>query len=293
MSQAEYRESEPLARAASGPLQAWRRHWLLGVAAAAAGALIGVAIGFAGPATYTAESRVAVGAGDLSAGAVAGFPVASSSLASNFARYVNDRGVAGTDVPEGVKLSASQIPESNVIRIEAVSADPAAATTAANAAADQLATTVNTGGRQSIQDVFKAYSDAARIDAKAQTRLSAANHDLAELLSDADSKSSAIRKARDTVTDAAAKASDSSATAAALRQKYTNLVDGSRSAANLMVIRTAGTAESNRTSLLARAGLLGLAAGAVIGLMLAVILERRRSPAHATSQQKASGLDGA
>lgn len=292
MSSTEYLESEPFTQAAAGPLTAWRRHWLMSTVVAIVGALIGVAVAFATPTTYTAEARVAVGAGDLSAGAVAGFPVASSALASNYARYVNDRGVAQADVPEGVTLSASQIPESNVIRIEALSADPAAATAAANAASDQLVTLVNTSGRQSTEDVFKQFSKTSKDDAKAQTALAAAQHELDLLLSKTESKKSAVTKARNVVTRAAGTAAETTAKAAALRQQYTNLVDGSQTAGNLIVIRTADAPTTNRISLVSRLGLLGLIVGAAGGLVIAVVLERRRVPAANPANQKATGLDG-
>ncbi|MFT4225578.1 hypothetical protein [Micropruina sp.] len=289
MSSTEYREREPFTQAAAGPLTAWRRHWLMGTVVALTIALVGVAAGFVAPTVHTAEARVAVGAGDLSAGAVAGFPAASSSLASNYARYVNDRGVAQTDIPDGVTLSASQIPESNVIRIEAASADPAAATAAANSAADQLVTLVNTGGRQSIEDVFKQFTKASKDDAKAQTELAAAQHQLDLLLSDTESKKGSLNRARDAVTKAAGTAGETSAKAAALRQKYTNLVDGSQTAGNLLVIRTADTPTTNRISLVSRLGLIGLIIGAAGGLAIAVALERRRAP---VANQKAPVLDG-
>ncbi len=152
MSTTEYREAEPFTQAAVGPLAAWRHHWIVGVVAALLGAALGVGAAFAVPVTYTAEARVAVGSGDLTSGAIAGFPVAASQLASNYARYVNDRGVAATDLPENVTLSASQIPESNVIRIEVESSDPEAARSSANKAAELLVEAVNGSGKTSSPD---------------------------------------------------------------------------------------------------------------------------------------------
>jgi len=277
LSTTEYREAEPFNQAAAGPLTAWRHHWILGVIAALLGAALGVAAGFAIPVTYTAESRVAVGSGDLTSGAIAGFPVAASQLASNYARYVNDRGVAATDLPDNVTLSASQIPESNVIRIEVESADAEAARSAANKAAELLIEAVNGSGKSSAPDVAADFAKAAKDDATAQTQLAAAQHDLdQELGKNAPSKSK-VKSLRSAVTEAAAKADNTSLTASALRQRYTNLVVSASTAANLQLIRTAEGLDSNRTSLLARLGLAGLAAGAAVGLILAVVLERRRA----------------
>lgn len=276
MSSIEYQEAEPVTRATAGPLTALRRHWPAATALALVGALLGAGVAFIVPTTWTAESRVAVGAGDLTSGAIAGFPIAASQLASNYARYVNDRGVAGTDVPEGVELSASQIPESNVIRIEASSADPDAARAAANTAATELIDTVNAGSRTTAEEVYAEFQELAGEDAAAQTALAAAQHDLDELLAEEDPSRRAVAAAREDVTEAAAKAADTAMRANAVRQRYTTLVAGTSSAANLLLVREADALESNRASLLARLGLAGLAAGAAAGLVLAVALERRR-----------------
>jgi hypothetical protein len=175
-----------------------------------------------------------------------------------------------------VTLSASQIPESNVIRIEVESADPEAARSSANKAADLLIGAVNGTGKTSSPEVAAEFEKAAKDDAAAQTDLAAAQHDLeTELAKDKPSKSK-VKGLRSDVTDAAAKAANTSLTANALRQRYTNLVVSASTAANLQLIRTADGLESNRTSLLARLGLAGLVAGAAVGLILAVILERRR-----------------
>ncbi len=276
MSTIEYREAEPFNRAGTGPLTSWRRHWVVGLLAALLGAALGLGAAFVLPVTYTAEARVAVGAGDLTSGAIAGFPVAASQLASNYARYVNDRGVAGTDVPENVTLSASQIPESNVIRIEADSADPAAARDAANRAAQTLIDTVNNSGKTSADDVYAEFGKAAKADAAAQTELRAAQATLDKLLGQDNPSKGKLKSARADLTDAAAKADNTSLTLNALRQKYTNLTTGSSTAANLLLVRSSDDLTSNRTSLLARFGLAGLAAGAAIGLIAAVAIERRR-----------------
>jgi uncharacterized protein involved in exopolysaccharide biosynthesis len=277
VSTTEYRESEPFTRSATGPLTAWRRHWVLGVVAALLGAALGAAAAFVAPVTYTAEARVAVGSGDLTSGAIAGFPVAASQLASNYARYVNNRGVAGTDVPDNVTLSASQIPESNVIRVEAESADPAAAQAAANSAAQALVDAVNGSGKATTDEVYAAFQEAAKDDAAAQTELAAAQHDLDNLLGKDNPSKADVKDARASVTEAATKAADTGARANAIKQRYTNLVAGTSTAANLLLIRTADALESNRTSMLARLGLAGLAVGAALGLVAAVVLERRRS----------------
>ncbi len=274
MTSPEFREEEPFTRAASNPFHALRRHWVSGTLITLLFAAIGVACAFVVPVTYTAEARVAVGSGDLTSGAIAGFPLAASQLASNYARYVNNAGVAGTDVPEGVELSASQIPDSNVIRIEATSTDPAAAAAAANTAATSLIDAVNADGDPRAAAVFDEFAKASEADAKAQTELAAAQQVLDRLLAKDQSTNAAIKSARAAVTDAAAKADQTSLTAGALRQKYTNLVANTSTAAKLQLVRTAEATSSNRTSWIERLGLLGLVVGLAVSLVVAVRRER-------------------
>jgi hypothetical protein len=276
LSNAEFTEAEPFTRAATRPFDSWRRHWVLGTLVAILFAALGAVAGFLAPVTFTAESRVAVGSGDLTSAAIAGFPLAASQLASNYARYVNDTGVAGNPVPGNVELSASQIPDSNVIRIEASSADPAAAKAAANDTAQKLVDLVNNNGNEPIDKVFSDFTKAADDDAAADSDVAAAQHSLDNLLGKTDSSKAAIKAARTKVTDASAKAAKTGLVSDALRQKYTGMVAGNNTSAKLQLARTADTIASNRTSLVTRFALLGLAAGAVIGLLIAIGLDRRR-----------------
>ena len=264
---------------------------MLGTAVTVLFAALGAGAGFLMPVTWTAESRVAVGSGDLTSAAIAGFPLAASQLASNYARYVNDTGVAGNPVPANVALSASQIPDSNVIRIEATSADPAAAQAAANDTAQKLMDEVNDNGREPLDQVYEAFSKAADDDAAAEGDLAAAQHTLDNLLGQTDAKKSAIASARDKVTKASAKAARTGVVSDSLRQKYTSMVAGASTAATLRLARTADTLSSNRTSQITRFGLLGLAAGAVIGLLPAIGLDRRRAAVRAQDDRAARGAN--
>lgn len=249
---------------------------MLGTLVALLFAALGAGAGFLAPVTWTAESRVAVGSGDLTSAAIAGFPLAASQLASNYARYVNDTGVAGSPVPGNVELSASQIPDSNVVRIEATSADPDAAKAAANDTAQKLIDLVNNNGNEPADKVYEAFTKAAEDDAAADSDVADAQHTLDKLLGRTDASKAAIRSAREKVAEASAKAAETGLLSDALRQKYTSMVAGANTSAKLQLARTADSISSNRTSLATRFGLLGLAAGAVLGLLIAIGLDRRR-----------------
>lgn len=276
MNNTEFREDEPFTRGATRPFESWRRHWVLGTLMILLFGAVGIGAGLLTPVTWTAESRVAVGSGDLTSGAVAGFPLAASQLASNYARYVNDSGVAGNPVPGNVELSASQIPDSNVIRIEATSTDPNAAKAAANDTAQKLMDAVNNTGTPTVDQIYSDFTKAADDTAKAESAVSAAQRAL-DVLINKDASKGSISDARDKVTAATAKAAKTGLVSDSLRQKYMSMVAGSSTtAAKLMLARTADTLSSNRTSLVSRYGLVGLAVGAVVGLLLAVGLDRRR-----------------
>lgn len=121
-----------------------RAHWLRIVGIALVGAVLGALIGFLRAPVYTAEARYAVGSGEMNSSNIPGFPTASIAMAQNYARWVTTQGVSGFETPEGtLEVSASPLPESNVLRVEATSGDPEVAMAAADAAGRALMAAVN------------------------------------------------------------------------------------------------------------------------------------------------------
>lgn len=126
------------------PLLPLRERPGLVAAFAAVGLVVGLGVAAVTPTTYTAEARLAVGSGEMSSLSIPGYPTASASMASNYARWVTTTGAGGQVLADGdVTLSASPIPESNVIRLEAESRDKDAALAAADDAASALTDEVN------------------------------------------------------------------------------------------------------------------------------------------------------
>src|SRR5918911_4044178 len=121
---------------------AMRRRWPLTLVLVVLGALGGAVAARSQPTTYTAEERLAVGSGGLSAQAVPGFALASQELASNYARFVTAGPVRSALPAQTARrvltVTASPVPESNVVRVEATATDPAAATVAAAKAGEWL-----------------------------------------------------------------------------------------------------------------------------------------------------------
>lgn len=128
----------------SSPLASAARHWKLLAGATVLGAVVGGGVGLALPVQYTAETRLAVGAGNDSAYAVAGYPLAARDLAQNYARWVTTGAADGSwNQPDVTEIAANPIPESGVIRLEATSPDENAAVAGAAAVSEQLQQTVD------------------------------------------------------------------------------------------------------------------------------------------------------
>ncbi|WP_056903411.1 hypothetical protein [Nocardioides sp. Leaf307] len=258
-------------------MQALLRYWPLAVALALGGAGLGALAGSAQSATYTAESRVAVGYGDLSAGAIAGFPLAAGELASNYARYVSDQGVSGAGFA-GVAISGSPIPDSNVIRIIAASADRDAALEAVEATAEDLVTTVNNTSASAPTRLIEQYRRLAQASAEASDALDAAQRALAGARSAGASSPARLQQLRGQVVDAQTAAAEADLEARGVEAQYLSSGDISE-AADLVVVNPGAVTGDDSTSQVQRYGLLGLVLGAALALVAAVLLDRRRAEA--------------
>ncbi len=268
---------------ASGPSAALRRHWLPALAATVAGALVGALVGWALPVTYTAESRVGVGMGDLSSGAIAGFPLAAEELASNYARYVNDTGVTTGSVPEGVELAASNIPESNVLRIEAESTDEQLALSVARDTADTLITTVNdSDGQRSAEATYEQYRQ-AQDDLRTTTAVfNTYDAEVARLEALATPREQ-LEGVRAELNSAITNREMAQVRVDGLRALYVRQVSEDSEAADLVLVRAASVVNSSRAGSVQRGALVGLVLGALVGLGLATAAARRRSAAPAVT----------
>lgn len=264
VSNAEVREEEFAGRRVGGVLAPVRNHKKLVAGATLAGLVLGLLLALVLPQKFTAEARVAVGAGTLTTSAIAGYPLAAQDLAANYARYINDTGLAGHTVPEGVTLSASPIPESNVIRIEAESSDRAEAELVAKDVAETLVRVVNSadgvdaagesGGNLAAvsREWGEAYADVQTIEA--QLRQGGGGSALRDRLAEAKTRES-IAQAKLEVVNA------------------TQLTD-------LIVVTEPGPATSNRWTNMQQFGLIGIVVGFLVGLILA----HRRDARNASSQ---------
>lgn len=264
----------------SSPLSALAKRWWLALAIPLALAVVGYMLGAAKAPIYTAEARTSVGTGNISAGQIAGFSQATTEMAANYARWVNDRGIEGKgDVPAGTEVSASPVPDSNVIRIEAKGPDKAGVVTAAQKAADDLVKAVNSKKADSDPAVTLAQLKKLGDEWGAAKAASDAADTAAGQAAGRATSQAAITSTRSAAARAHAKEATLRVQFDAVGQKYQQQISQGSQAANLIVVKPAELSASTKSSNQQRYALGGLVVGLALALLLAVLLDRRQARA--------------
>lgn len=263
---------------APGPLTSLARHWLLTLVLAALGLGLGLSVAVLTPVTYTASARLAVAPNTNNAYTIPGFPQAARDLAADYARWVQNNATDATWRPAGVTaVSSSPIPESGVILIETQAGDAQAAVTGAQQVADRLAAVVNEA--QTSRDPRRAYTNFANMAPKvaaAEAKVSDAESSLGRLMGSRASASSQ-KAARDALVKARTELSLIQLQQSANSELYRRLYADTTGISQLKVIAPAAEAGDDRRSLLQRWGLLGLAGGLGLALVVATGLDRLRT----------------
>ncbi len=266
------------------PLEAMARVWPVVVLCALIGGGLGVGAALARPTTYTASARLAVGGSSLAAQAVPGFADASKQLASNYARFVETEPVVAALSPSDRgavhTVSASPVPDSNVVLLEATASTEGAATRAAQAGATQLrAEVADATAGTSPEDALALYTDVSTQVAQAQQRQVSAQAAYDQLRSRVGTVDAPSQTQLDRASSAVAQASSALAVLQvqqnALGTKYQDAVNAPASQSQLEIVQP-GTPEFNdRRSKAERYGLAGLVLGLLVAALLAVRLDRR------------------
>ncbi len=258
--------------------QAVRRHRLPAALVTIACTLLGVGAALGQPTTTTGEFRLAVGQGEMSALNIPGYPTATKDLASNYARWVTDQGVAGMRLPDGVtSLQASPLPDSSVIRIEATAADPDDATRGAKTAADALTAEVGRARAENdtgalLAEITANAPGVARVDSEATAALARYNRDVGN-----DAAADVV--AADLAAYAAANAArvPIDVQQDARKDRYRRLISTRTTEAQLFpVTEQAYVTGDDRARRVQRFGMVGFGLGVVLSLLLSSGLERRR-----------------
>ncbi|WP_432511350.1 hypothetical protein [Kineococcus sp. SYSU DK001] len=270
-------------RLPKSPLKALADRWWIAAALVVLGGAGGAGLATLTPTTYTGEARVAVGSESLDARLVAGYSQASTQLAADVARYVNDAqaraalepvmGAAADDVSQ---IAASPIPTSSVVRIEVRAGTPQAAADAAQAVAQQLSDQVNAVSGETSESLLTQYTDLSNRVAAAQEAEEVARGNLASLIG-AEADQAEIDAARGAVEQATANVAVLEVQQQALGTRYRNSVTNTPAAAGLRVVREGELVGSDASSTMQKFGLAGAVLGLLLALVLAVGLDRRRA----------------
>lgn len=287
-------------RAGTPPLRPLAERPGLVAGCAIGGLALGLLAAVVTPTTYTAETRLAVGTGELSNLNIPGYPTASADIASNYARWVTAEGAGGRIVGgDDVTLSASPIPESNVIRIEADSGDPDTALAAADEAAEALTIEVNKVREEDdpenvLADVAAHAPELAEAEQK-QIVLGNQYRDALQRAAEGELSEADTEPLRAEHAKAYAQWQTLDTAQDARVARYTRLITQNTSEADLSTIQPAEITGDDRASNLQRFGLVGLVLGAVLGFLLSHLVHRRRGAtgrAGATGRQAKTAAPG-
>lgn len=269
----------------TGVLAALARHWPSATALVLLGTAAGCGWAWRTPDVHTAETRLSVGSQELSAQAVPGYAFALTTLTSNYARYVETTDSVRADLAASLgasartvsEVTASPIPESNILRIEVEATDPAVAVQAADLVGSNLTAELEEGssGAEAEREQLVRASEAL---AAAEQQQRAAEAALASL--PARAAQAEVDAARKLVTDAATAVDVLTVEQEASSTTYRTALEDSGKSTSLSVIRPAEITRDDGTSSLQRWGALGAMAGTAAAVGMALVLDRARRRRH-------------
>jgi capsular polysaccharide biosynthesis protein len=249
-----------------GPLESVFRHPVVALLPVVVLVLAGLAVGLLRSPVYTAEARINVGRIDVPAYTLQGVTIGNTTLAASYSRALGAPDViseaareADVSVNEAREsLTASQVPQSTLIRVEAEGDSSGEAQQLANAAALALinyVTKVNVRQQQSRS--LQRYRRAQAQVERARTRL-------LRVVEGTGADSRAAERARVNLRTA-------ELNARTLGQRVLGASVAPSPENLLQLIVPAATAESDRSSVLQQSLLIGLVAGVVLGFALALL----------------------
>jgi uncharacterized protein involved in exopolysaccharide biosynthesis len=279
------------------PLRAFGRYWPMSFALAFLGLMAGIAVGSARAPIYTAEVRLAVGGQGLSSYAIPGFALASQQLAADYARYVSVaqdgpalKTTLGARAGEVLGLSASPVPNSSVVSIEAQAADGQLAMKAATAVGSALIATTNAQtNEQSAAALLAQYNTLSGTVAQANQDLQNAQQLVTKLAAATTTTATQLTAAQAIEVAAATKFASLQLQQTALASRYQSVATSDTPSSNLAVVQPAAIIFNNTTKNEELFGLVGLAAGGAIALVAATVrarLAKRRRNTTKTMEKK-------
>lgn len=271
----------PPAQSRSLVVEAIARHKLLVFLLAVVLAGGGVAVGLKREPTWTAASTLEVGANiNPNSPGFSSFVQSATTLATTFSREITANGVLArihgrtrlSRFAIAARITATPVPDGAAIKVIATGPTAPAAIKLANAAASALV--AHESGNNFASDapaIYRAYRAQARVLAHARARLAQIQNTNA-LAGIANPNDPALLQAQANVGSAVARAD-------ALSTAYTQALVAQPSASiNLLTpLASALTATNDRTHKIELLGFFGLAAGLLIGGLIAILREQRRA----------------
>jgi capsular polysaccharide biosynthesis protein len=265
--------------AAVSPLRAVLLHPIIAIVPVVALVVAALAVGQSRPATYTAQSRVAIGSFSPSQESAPGAAYAGTQFASAYSRAITAHDVVAPVAKElGVRpdqiagrLTATPIPDSPLLQISGTGPSQAAAVKLTNAATDSLLTYVRhsdiTGAQAKdlLTQYHSAQADADRADSQVALRQRAANREPSS------------KDARDALSASRTRADTLDLRARALRASYLEQAQSESSGIPVRTLNTAGSASSDRSKTLKLVLTIAILAGIVVGVALATAFETARA----------------
>jgi hypothetical protein len=250
-----------------GPLESALRHPFLAVVPVIVLVGIAAAIGLIRDPTYTAESRISVGRIDVPAYTLHGVIIGNATLASGYARTIDAESVVG---PAGNavglspseardRLSASPIPGTTLIRVEAEGPEQAQTVKLSNAGSRSLINYVEDLNRQETSGLLREYRGARARQERARSTLD-------RLLGSPRSSRARLENARLDLASAQLRADT-------IGNQYRAVKGGPDTQNPLQFVAPAAEAKSDRRSMFQRLLLIGLAVGVLVGLALPLLRE--------------------
>ena len=283
-------------RLAAGPqeprdtLATARRHPALLIACALIVALIAVALSVLRSPVYKAESRLLVGdSQSVDPQNLQSLGVATGQLAATYSRLISsDQVLAEVDQRAGLQptearsvLTASPIPETAVIRIEATASSSVRARQIADAGATGLRDFVvndSTATTAALQNFERAATDYNALVQQRDVRKAALSRLVASVANTptADEQTQ-IDDARAQLADLEGQVATANLKVNTLQDAYTTSQRGGDGTDVVRIVQTAQSTGNDRMAQAERNGLLGVVLGLLLGLALALASDRRRA----------------
>jgi len=254
-------------------LTAARRHWPIVVVVTVLFTGVGAFVARLQNPVYTAEARLAVGRIDVSApGAIATFATATTSLASQYSRAIDARGVTSraargtglTTAQVAARVSATPVPQSPVIRVMAVGTTQNQAVLLANKAGYGLVgyTTALNRSNPDSDRLLRLFRTNSTEVVRLQTRVNTLTRRQINTPS---------TRTRFLLNEERVNLQVAQLQLTAARTAYNSATSSQASTQLVQMLTPAAFASSNRSSRLQFYGFIGFAAGLAAGLALATL----------------------